>query len=227
MGNFYCDKERFLVAVDCVIFGFKNKELSLLLLKRNFEPGLGQWSLMGGFLHSGESIDEAAARVLHKLTGMDNVYMEPVGLFGEVNRDPGERVLSATYCALIKIDDYDEELVKSHNAHWVPITELPPLVFDHAEMVQKAHELIQSKLERNPVGFNLLPELFTLTQLQTLYEAIYGHPVDKRNFRKNIAKMDFIVKTNEMDTTMSRRAAALYKFNTSLYEKHPNKFNLK
>lgn len=222
---FYSNEERFLVALDCVIFGFHEGELSLLLLKRNFEPAKGEWSLMGGFLKHDESIDDAAKRVLKELTGLENVYMEQIGLFGEIDRDPGERVLSAVYYALINIDEYDRELVQKHNAHWVKVNELPPLIFDHLQMVTKARESIKQKAEIEPIGFNLLPKLFTLTQLQSLYEAIFGEVIDKRNFRKKIAEMGFIEKTDKIDKSTSKRGAALYKFNSKAYRKDP-KFKL-
>lgn len=222
---FYSNEERFLVGLDCVIFGFHEGELSLLLLKRNFEPAKGEWSLMGGFLRHDESIDEAAKRVLKELTGLENVYMEQIGVFGEIDRDPGERVLSAVYYALININEYDRELVQKHNAHWVKINELPPLIFDHPQMVSKARELMKQKAEMEPIGFNLLPKLFTLTQLQSLYEAIFGEVIDKRNFRKKIAEMGFIEKTDKIDKSTSKRGAALYKFNSKAYHKDP-KFKL-
>jgi ADP-ribose pyrophosphatase YjhB (NUDIX family) len=207
------------VGIDCIIFGFKDGKLSLLLLKRNFEPSKGQWSLMGGFVQKDESTDHAAKRVLRELTGLVKVYMEQVGAFGEVERDPGERVISIAYYALINIDDYDRELVQSHNAYWADINELPTLIFDHREMVDKARNLMKQKASNKPIGFNLLPELFTLTQLQTLYEAIYGEAMDKRNFRKRVAEMEFIEKTDEIDKTGSRRGARLYRMNSDVYRK--------
>ncbi len=112
--------------------------------------------------------------------------------FGEIHRDPGERVISLAYYALININEYDRELVSLHNAHWMNINELPDLIFDHNQMVEKARNVMKQKASRAPIGFNLLPELFTLTQLQNLYEAIYGEPMDKRNFRKRIADMGFL-----------------------------------
>ena len=225
MTSFYQKKDRFYVAVDCIIFGFYQGELNLLLLKRNFEPAKGEWSLMGGFLEKEESIDQAAKRVLFELTGLDNVYMDQVGIFGEINRDPGERVLSAAFYALMNIDDYDSELAKIHNAHWVKVNELPPLIFDHPKMVNKALDILQRKAATEPIGVKLLPNLFTLTQLQALYEAIYVETLDKRNFRKRVAEMDFIEKTDEIDKSGSRRGAFLYKFNGKAYRKDP-KFKL-
>ena len=215
--NYYREHPRFYVSVDCIIFGFKEGKLSLLLLKRNFEPSKGKWSLMGGFVQQNESADDAAKRVLCKLTGLDDVYMEQVGAFGEVERDPGERVVSIAYYALINIDDYDKALVQSHNAYWADINDLPTLIFDHRQMVDKARYRMIQKVGRTPIGFNLLPKLFTLTQLQTLYEAIYGESMDKRNFRKRVADMDFIEQTDEIDKAGSKRGARLYRFNNDAY----------
>lgn len=225
MSNYYSINPKFYVSVDCIIFGFYEGELNLLLLKRNFEPALGEWSLMGGFVQENESVDDAAKRVLAELTGLNQVYMEQVSSFGAIDRDPGERVVSIAYYALININEYDRELVQRHNAFWVNINELPPLIFDHQAMVEQARALMQQKASVAPIGFNLLPKLFTLSQLQSLYEAIYGEAIDKRNFRKRIAEMDYIEKTDLIDKTSSKRGAALYQFNEKVYRKAP-KFKL-
>ena len=225
MTTYYNINPRFYVSVDCIIFGFDKGSLKLLLLKRNFEPAKGSWSLMGGFVQDGESVDDAAKRVLAELTGLENVYMEQVGTFGEVDRDPGERVISVAYYALININEYDRNLVQQHNAHWAEINEIPPLVFDHPQMVKQDRIMLQKKASSEPIGFNLLPSLFTLFQLQSLYEAIYGEPLDKRNFRKRVADLNYIEKTDKIDKTGSKRGAALYKFNENAYRKAP-KFKL-
>ncbi len=219
MFEYYSRHPRFHVAVDCIIFGFSQGELSLLLLKRRFEPGQGEWSLMGGFVQENESVDDAAKRVLAELTGLTDVYMEQVGVFGEVDRDPGERVISTAYYALININEYDRRLVEEHNAYWMKIGELPNLLFDHQQMVDKARRLMKTQSATMPIGFNLLPEFFTLTQLQDLYEAINGKAVDKRNFRKRVAENPFIEKTPLIDKSGSRRGASLYKFNEEDYKK--------
>lgn len=225
MTNYYSKNPKFYISVDCIIFGFSGGELSLLLLKRNFEPARGEWSLMGGFVQENESVDDAAKRVLTELTGLDEVYMEQVEAFGNVHRDPGGRVVSIAYYALVNINEYDRELVRQHNAFWININELPPLIFDHAAMVEKARALMQQKASTKPIGFNLLPSLFTLSQLQSLYEAIYGEPLDKRNFRKRVAEMNYIEKTDKIDKTGSKRGAALYQFNENAYKQTP-KFKL-
>ena len=218
MQGYYSQHPRFYHAVDCIIFGFSGGELSLLLLKRKFDPGKGEWSLMGGFVQEGEHMDDAAKRVLAELTGLTNVFMEQVGSFGQVDRDPGERVISTAYYALININEYDRTLVEAHNAYWVKINELPTLLFDHKQMVDRARLVMKVQAAMQPISFNLLPELFTLTQLQTLYEAINGEPIDKRNFRKRVAEMNYIEKTGLIDKVTSRRGAALYKFNEAKYQ---------
>lgn len=225
MNSYYSSNPTFYVSIDCIIFGFNEEGLSLLLLKRNFEPAKGEWSLMGGFVQKDESADEAAKRILAELTGLQDVYMDQVYTFGDIQRDPGERVISIAYYALININEYDRELVQKHNAYWMNINELPPLIFDHPQMVEKAQEMMRTKASTEPIGFNLLPKLFTLSQLQSLYEAIYGEAIDKRNFRKRVAEMDFIEKTDKIDKTGSKRGAALYKFNNRVYRKSP-KFKL-
>jgi hypothetical protein len=174
---------------------------------------------MGGFLNQGESIEQAAERVLLDLTGLTDVFMEQIGVFGEVDRDPGERVLSTAYFALINIHDYDFQLAKSHNAVWLPLNELPELIFDHREMVNRAIRALRRRAGHQPIGFNLLSELFTLSQLQTLYEAIYGEQLDKRNFRKKIHEMDILEKLEEKDKSASKRGAYYYRFNKEKYDR--------
>lgn len=220
--NYYSAHPRFYLAVDCIIFGFRDDKISLLLLKRNFEPAKGEWSLMGGFVQENESVDDAARRVLTDLTGLADIYMEQVGTFGDVGREPDERVVSVAYYALINIDDYDHELVRSYNAHWIGIDELPRLIFDHGEMVTKAMEKMRNMASERPIGFNLLPKEFTLSKLQSLYEAIYGIALDKRNFRKQVAQRDCIEKVGTVDKSESRRGAALYRFNERLFNKTGN-----
>ena len=219
MQGHYSQHPRFYHAVDCIIFGFSGGELSLLLLKRKFNPGMGEWSLMGGFVQEGECMDDAAKRVLAELTGLTYVFMQQVGTFGQVDRDPGERVISTAYYALININEYDRQLVEEHNAYWVNINEVPTLLFDHKEMVDRARQFMKIQAAMQPISFHLLPEHFTLTQLQNLYEAINGEPIDKRNFRKRVAELGYIEKTRLIDKTTSRRGAALYQFNEAGYKK--------
>ena len=220
--TYYSQHSKVWLSVDCIIFGFDQGKLKVLIGKRQMDPGRGEWSLYGGFVSSDESVDDAAARTLYELTGLRNLFMRQVGAFGNVDRDPGERVVSIAYYALINVKDYDDELRLSHGVKWVDINELPQLYSDHNEMVNKARKMMQQKLAQEPVGFRLLPALFTLTQLQQLYEAVNGAELDKRNFRKRIKDMDFIEKTELMDKTSSKRGAYLYRFNKRAYNEAPN-----
>ena len=222
MTTFYGEHSKVWVSVDCIIFGFDEGKLRILIGKRQMDPGRGEWSLYGGFVRSDENIDEAANRVLYDLTGLRNVYMRQVGAFGSVDRDPGERVISIAYYALINVNDYEDRLRKEHRVEWVNIDDIPHLYSDHNEMVRKALKLMRQKIKTEPIGFRLLPSLFTLTQLQHLYEAIHGEELDKRNFRKRIKEMDFIEKTELIDKKGSKRGASLYRFNKRIYNEDPN-----
>lgn len=222
MTTFYSEYQKIFVSVDCIIFGFEENKLKVLIGKRKMDPGRGEWSLYGGFVRIDESVDDAANRTLFELTGMRNIYMRQVGAFGSVDRDPGERVISVAYYALINVKDYDRQLLQEHGVDWVNIEEMPPLYSDHREMVNKARKMMKENIKIEPVGFRLLPNLFTLTQLQRLYEAVNGEELDKRNFRKRIKEMDFIEKTELIDKTSSKRGAYLYRFNRRVYDEDPN-----
>jgi ADP-ribose pyrophosphatase YjhB (NUDIX family) len=217
MDKYYQDEDRQLVAVDCIIFGFDAGYLKLLLIKRNFEPGKGQWSLAGGFLRRNESLDECASRVLHELTGLKEVYLEQLQSYGEVNRDPGERVVSIAYYALLNIRDHNLDLQYENEACWCPLESMPGLIFDHRDMVDKALRRLKRKIKIQPVGFELLPDRFTLPQLQSLYESIYQKELDKRNFRKKILSMELLDKLTEKDKSGSKKGAYFYRFNQRKY----------
>jgi 8-oxo-dGTP diphosphatase len=218
--SYYSEHESFHVAVDSIIFGYDEggRELKLLLLKRKFEPAKGEWSLMGGFLKADESVDDAAKRVLCQLTGLSDVYMEQLYAYGEIDRDPGDRIVSIAYFALIKINDSDLKLVKSYGATWVPLSALPKLIFDHDQMVERAKKKLQVRARTQPIGFELLPEKFTVPQLQGLYEAIYNKNLDKRNFRRKLLAMDLLEKLEEKEKESSRKGAWYYRFDAKKYE---------
>ena len=220
MTTYYHEHEKFHVAVDSIIFGYDEggRELKVLLLKRNFQPAKGEWSLMGGFLKNNESVDDAAKRILHQLTGLSEVYMEQLYTFGERDRDPGARIVSIAYFALIKISDSDLELVKTHGATWIPISSMPPLIFDHLAMVNRALKKLQVRARTQPIGFELLPDKFTIPQLQGLYEAIYDKTFDKRNFRRKLLSMDLLEKLEEKEKESSRKGAWYYRFDPRKYE---------
>ena len=221
MTTYYKEFQKVLLSVDCIIFGFDQNKLKILIGRRNMDPGRGEWSLYGGFVRNDESLDKAAQRTLLELTGLRNIYMSQVGAFGNIDRDPGERVVSVAYYALINVKDYSERQRKQHGVEWVNIEDIPQMYSDHNAMVAKARKLIQQKIKTNPVGFELLPELFTLTQLQRLYEAVNGEPLDKRNFRKRIKEMEFIEKTDLIDKKTSKRGAALFRFNKKVFDEDP------
>ena len=222
MTEFYSGVHKAFVSVDCIIFGFEDNKLKLLLGKRKMDPGRGEWALYGGFVGTDESVDEAASRVLCELTGLKNLYMKQVHTFGAVDRDPGERVISVAYCALINVKDYDESLLQEHGVEWVELNKIPPLYSDHNEMVKRAISMLRRRINTEPLSFNLLPDLFTLTQLQHVYEAVLGEEIDKRNFRTRIKSIDFIEKTELIDKVTSKRGAALYRFNKKMYLEDPS-----
>jgi 8-oxo-dGTP diphosphatase len=218
--SYYQEHEKFHVAVDCIIFGYDEggRELKVLLLKRNFQPAKGEWSLMGGFLKNDESVDVAAKRILNLLTGLTGVYMEQLYTFGELERDPGARIISVAYFALIKINASDLEFVRNHGATWVPISSLPKLIFDHSAMIERALKKLQVRARTQPIGFELLPDKFTIPQLQGLYEAIYNKTIDKRNFRRKLLAMDLLEKLEEKEKESSRKGAWYYRFDPKKYE---------
>jgi 8-oxo-dGTP diphosphatase len=220
--NSYRSHQKVLVAVDCIIFGFDGSTMKALLIKRSFAPEKGKWSLMGGFVRPNENADEAAARVLRQLTGLDEVYMEQLYTFTDVDRDSAARVISIAYFALINIADYSEQLKFEHEAKWFPLAKIPPLIFDHKKMVRKAKELLQEKVSSHPIGFELLPQKFTLPQLQSLYEAIYETPLDKRNFTKKMLSLGILHKLDEKEKESSKKGAFYYVFDSVKYAKMSN-----
>ena len=211
--------DRMLIAVDCIILGFDGKILKTLLIKRGFEPGFGNWSLMGGFVKKEESVHAGAARILENLTGLINIYMEQLFCFGEVDRDPGGRVVSIAYFALIKIEDYSAELMKRHNAKWFDSRHIPVMIFDHKKMISLAKERLRQRVANHPIGFELLPEKFTLPQLQNLYEAINETTFDKRNFSRKILALHILKKLDEKEKLLSKRGAFYYMFDYNKYKK--------
>jgi 8-oxo-dGTP diphosphatase len=216
----YSKHSKHLVAVDSIIFGYdiSEKELKLLLIKRSFNPAKGKWSLAGGFIEHDESLDVAASRVLNSLTGLGNVYMKQLYSYGNIDRDPGARVISVAYWALIKIKDIDKERTQMNGSHWQSLNKLPKLIFDHDDMVTRALKELQLQIKIKPVGFELLPQKFTLVQLVDLYEAIYQKSIDKRNFRKKILSMDILEKLDEKERETSKRGAYYYRFIKERYK---------
>jgi len=228
MSEFIYDRyyEKNFVAIDSIIFGFDHGKLKLLLIKRKMPPMEGHWSLMGGFVSQQESVDNAAYRILEDLTGLKSVFLEQLYTYGDPHRDPAGRVISVAYYALININNYDESLGHKHGAQWFSMDEIPPLVFDHSIMVEKALRRLRRKTLIQPIGFELLPPKFTLTQLQQLYEAIHQQEIDKRNFRKKILSTGLLSKLDEKDKESSKRGAFLYQFNKEKYDFLSTKDNM-
>ncbi len=220
----YDNHPKYYFAIDCVIFGYDEGDLKLMLYHRGFEPAKGQWSLMGGFVGEQESSDEAARRVLKSITGLEDIFLEQVDVYSSPNRDPEDRVISIVYYALIRTDKHNPKLVKESGAHWWSLKNLPPLIFDHKEMVTKALDKLQLKAGLELVGSELLPEKFTLLQLRLLYEAIFQRELDTGNFRKKILALDVLERLSEKNTTESRRGAFYYKFKDDAVHKTFERF---
>ncbi len=216
--NKYSKQTRILVAVDCIIFGFDGTELKILLVKRGLEPEIGKWSLMGGFVQSGESLDEAANRVLLQLTGLDKIYMEQLYSFGNKNRDTMERTISVTYFSLLDLTKYKKQLSKEFHTEWFPLIKFPSLIFDHNEMVQMARAKLRYKASLHPILFELLAEKFTIPQLQSLFEEVYNTSFDKRNFSRKILSTGLLMKLKEKDKENSRKGAFYYKLDKKHYK---------
>jgi 8-oxo-dGTP diphosphatase len=211
---------RAALTVDCVVFGLDADELEVLLIRRALEPFAGRWALPGGFVHVDETIDDAARRELQEETGLENIYLEQLYTFGALDRDPRERVVTVAYYALVKLSEHNvRATTDAADAAWFAITDMPELAFDHAEIFEAALERLRNKLRYQPVGFELLPRKFTLTQLQRMYEVILERPLDKRNFRKKILAMDLLVELDEVQKDVAHRAARLYKFDDRRYKK--------
>jgi 8-oxo-dGTP diphosphatase len=218
MTKVYTGQEKILVAVDCIVFGFDLEEIKLLLFKRKLEPLIGEWSLIGSFIKSDKSLEESAEAVLHESTGLKDVFFEELNTFSAVDRDSGGRVISVAYFSLIRLDELNLDSVEDYNARWFSLDEIPDLILDHDQMVKFAIEKLKIKIRRRPVGFNLLPEKFTLPQIQILYESIYQREIDSRNFRKKLLSFDILTRTEEKDKSTSKKGAYLYKFNKDKFD---------
>lgn len=218
MLNKYSDTDKILVAVDCIIFGFDAEGLKILLIKRDFEPEKGKWSLIGGFLKNDEVLDSAAIRILNTYTGLNDIYMEQLYAYSEIDRDPVERTISVSYYALINIENHNAELIKNYHAQWFSMAEAPKLIFDHDKMLRNAIRRLRYRTSIKPIGFELLPEKFTMRQLLELYEAILSKELDKRNFISKINSLDILIKLDEKDMQSSRKGSYLYRFDKEKYE---------
>ncbi|MCJ8208940.1 NUDIX hydrolase [Mucilaginibacter sp. RS28] len=213
----YTGQKRVLIAVDCIVFGFDGQHIKLLLVKRSFEPNKGKWSLMGGFIEADETPNDAANRVLELRTGLKDVYLEQLQVFGDPNRDPVERTISIAYFALIDIHRYENQLNDDAHAEWFLLNEAPSLIFDHNEMVRLAKKQLRYKAALHPILFNLLPDRFTIPQLQALYEGIYQTEFDDRNFSRKVLSTGLLIKLPEKDKQTSKKGAFYYRLNKEEY----------
>jgi 8-oxo-dGTP diphosphatase len=208
------------LTVDCVVFGFDESELKVLLVERALEPFKGSWALPGGFVHMDETIDEAARRELAEEAGLKNVFLEQLYTFGAVDRDPRERIVSVAHYALVKLSDFKvRAAADAADARWFQISKVPKLAFDHAEILAAALERLKGKVHYQPIGFELLPPKFTLSQLQHLYETVLGAGLDKRNFRKKVLGFGLLIPLKETQMAGRHRPAQLFRFDAEKYEK--------
>ncbi|WP_321372525.1 NUDIX hydrolase [uncultured Draconibacterium sp.] len=215
----YTKHPKHFVAVDCVILGYDEGELCLLLYPRGFEPVKGAWSLMGGFVQDNESSDDAAKRVLKQTIGLEDIFMQQVSAFTNPDRDPEARVISLAYYALVRMDEHDKACVRENGAHWWPISELPEIVFDHGEMVEQALVKLQQEAGYRLIGKELLADKFTLLQLRKLYEAIFRREFDPGNFRKKILSLNVLERLNEKDSSESKKGAFYYRCKSEIMER--------
>ena len=208
------------LTVDCVVFGFDEGDLRVLLIQRDLPPFKNGWALPGGFVRLDETIEEGARRELEEETGVRNVYLEQLYTFGSLDRDPRERVVSVAYYALVKLAGHKvRAATDAKNAAWFAINEIPTLAFDHATILAEALARLKSKVRYEPIGFELLPPRFALSELQHLYEACLEEPLDKRNFRKRIQGMGLLIETDDIQQDVAHRAARLYRFDMKKYRK--------
>ncbi len=211
---------RAALAVDCVVFGLDETDLKVLLIQRRIPPHQHSWALPGGFVRLDETVEAAARRELHEEAGVSDVFLEQLYTFSALGRDPRERVVTVAHYALAKLSDHRiRAATDAMGVGWFALDDLPKLAFDHSDIVTAAHERLRGKVRYAPVGFELLPPRFSLTQLQRLYEIILGTDLDKRNFRKKILSMDLLVETDEYEQGVRHRAARLYRFDRRKYDR--------
>jgi len=219
-GRYCYEWPRAALAVDCVVFGLDADDLKVLLIQRKLPPFQHTWALPGGFVRVDETLDIAARRELEEEAGVSDAYLEQLYTFGDLDRDPRERVVTVAYYALTKLDSHRiRAATDAERVAWFGLDDLPRLAFDHRAIIDRAIERLRGKVRYTPIGFELLPPRFTLTQLQRLYEIVLMAPLDKRNFRKKILAMDLLIETDEVEQGVRHRAARLYRFDRRKYEK--------
>lgn len=211
------------LSVDCVIFGFDDHKLKVLLIRSDLKKFLGKWSLLGDLVDPKEELDAAANRILKQRTGLDDVFLEQVKTFGSLNRHPAGRVISVAYYALINIQNHKLKIL-DNELHWHDMNDIAELAFDHIQILKTSYEQLQRRVQEHPLAFSLLPKKFSLRDLQNVYEAILDIKMDRRNFRKKFFAMDFLVDIKEMETNVPHRPGKLYNFNYTKYQKKKKKW---
>ncbi len=212
------------IAVDCVVFGLDEQDLKVMAIRRGIPPFENQWALPGGFVRLDESLETAALRELKEETGIERVFLEQLYTFGDVERDPRDRVVTVAYYALINLSDHHiQATTDAKDAAWFQVSNPPKLAFDHDKILAVALTRLKGKVRYEPIGFELLPQKFTLSQLQKLYETILEQSLDKRNFRKKILGMQLLVELDEVQADVRHRAARLYQFDEQKYLQLKNK----
>lgn len=216
----YCyEYPRPAVTTDCIIFGFDEGELKILLIERGIEPFKGQWALPGGFVRMDENTDQCARRELFEETGIENVFIEQLYTFSDVGRDPRGRVITVAYYALVKLSDYKVKAGDdAQKAQWFPISKVPTLAFDHDMILRNALNRLRGKIRYQPLGFELLPERFTIPELQTLYETVLEITLDRRNFRRKILDTGLLIDHNETVKGVPHKGAVYYSFDKNKYQ---------
>lgn len=221
--RFCYEYPRAAITVDCVVFGFDGTALHLLLIERNIEPFRDRWALPGGFVAVNETLEQAAKRELSEEAGLLDVFLEQLATFDAIDRDPRERVISVAYFALVRSANRQlRAATDAKDVRWFPISKVPPVAFDHKHIIKTAHERLKAKVRYQPIGFELLPEKFSLHQLQLLYEAVLQVKLDKRNFRKKMLAMEILQELDEFEQGVSHRAAQLYRFDKRGYLRKKN-----
>ncbi|RYY68969.1 MAG: NUDIX domain-containing protein [Chitinophagaceae bacterium] len=215
---------RVALSVDCVIFGFDENKLKVLLIRSDLKQYQGQWSLLGDLVEANEGLDEAAYRILKQRTGLNDVFLEQVHTFGDVERHPASRVVTVAYCSLINIQHHKLKIL-DNELHWHDVDSVSEMAFDHKKIFDTSYSQLQKRVREHPLGFSLLPNKFSLRELQNLYEAILNIKLDRRNFRKKFFSMDFLIDMDEVETDVPHRPGRLYRFDYAKYEKSTKKWN--
>ncbi len=208
------------LAVDCVVFGLDDDDLKVLLIRRGMDPYVGRWALPGGFVHMDETVEEAARRELREEAGIDRAVLEQLHVFSGIDRDPRERVVSVAHYALVKLSEHAvRAATDAREAAWFGVDDLPKLAFDHDMIVEMAIGKLRTRVTQTPIGIELLPKKFTLTQLQRVYEKVLDREIDKRNFRKKVLATELLIETDEVEQDVAHRAARLFRFDEKAYRK--------